>query len=230
MGDEDPQTCLEAYSLGGQVPGFLKIHEISQGGGGRRPGRGVRSHHSGGTVGKSLLLGTQGGSQRGGQLEWFGPGLQGGSSAPAPKDLRLRLCESALGTKERIALPTAVLGRVGQGRAGRLEGFPLTQPQGVWGEDGGGRGWLAGRSGLTGSSPSIRANYKPKKTQVKHLRALLLSLKPHTQHPGPSCREGLQRVSGTDWLPLQGTGVGRPALCPGTASPVLPRIPGRLCG
>lgn len=107
-------------------------------------GGGHTSQDSGGTVGKSLPLGPQGGSQRGGQLEWFGPGLQGGSSTPAPKDLRLRPCESALGTttKERITLPTALLGSVGKGRAGRLGGFPLTQPQGVWREDGGeGGGW-----------------------------------------------------------------------------------------
>lgn len=65
----------------------------------------------------------------------------------------------------------------------------MMQPQGARSEDGGKEGWLAGRCRLTGPTPRDK---KPKKTQVKHLRPLLLSLKPHTQHPGPSCWEGLQ--------------------------------------
>lgn len=94
------------------------------------------------------------------------------------------------GGAAREGAPFPQLSQAGKGRAGRLGGFPLMQPQGAWGEDGGKEGWLAGRCRFTGPTPS---NKKPKKTQVKHLRTLFLSLKPHTQHPGPSCWEGLQQ-------------------------------------
>ena len=79
----------------GQVPGFLKSQKISQGGGGGGRGKpgggwGHSSHTQEVLWASPLLLGTQGGSWQGDQMEGSGPGLQGGASTPASEDLGLR--------------------------------------------------------------------------------------------------------------------------------------------
>ena len=63
-----------------------------------------------------LLLGTQGGSRQGDQMEGSGPGLQGGASTPASKDLRLRAVNQHWGVQPgKSPVPTAVPGRAGLG-------------------------------------------------------------------------------------------------------------------
>ena len=95
------------------------------------------------------------------------------------------------------------------------------QPQGAWGEDGGKEGWLAGRCRFTGPTPS---NKKPKKTQVKHLRTLLLSLKPNTQHPGPSCWEGLQQFKQHRLTSSAREGRGAASIGPWVAPAPIPNV------
>ena len=61
-----------------------------------------------------LLLGTQGGSWQGDQMEGSGPGLQGGASTPASEDLGLRAVNQHWGVQPgKSPVPTAVPGRAG---------------------------------------------------------------------------------------------------------------------